>query len=313
MLLWFTSVLRTKYKPGFGSRELDVGRFRVGPFLPRIECLAQLGLHRFRVEVAGDAEDDVVGINVLLVPVQQVLAGDRGNRRVLGNAGVRIVLAVGDDAAFAMHDGIHVVVAARNFRVHLLLRQFQLVRPELGIVQQVEKHIEHGIEVALQAVERNRSRVRLVVGFDLGRARFQEVVHLIAGLGLGAAGAPDLAVEIGEPGLVRRFGDRAATDARGRIDQRQLVVLLEKDHHAVGQLNADRLLGREGRQRGRLNLVPGFDLGGREGGEQQNKSRKWPARNGTRREPQILRLRARPTRKSGGSERPRGRSAQDDK
>src|ERR1019366_1903229 len=62
------------------------------------------------------------------------------------------------------------------------------------------------------------------------KSPLQEVVHLIAGLRLAAAGAPDLAIEIGEPGLVRRFGDRAAADARRRVDQRQLMVFLKKDH-----------------------------------------------------------------------------------
>src|ERR1019366_7377980 len=118
MLVWFTSALRTKYKPGFGWVNLmsgvlasgpfchesnawrsvasiafaskspvmpkmmllgctycwcqfrsDGGRLGLRSFLPRIECLAQRGFHRFRVEVAGDAEDDVVGMHVLLVPV----------------------------------------------------------------------------------------------------------------------------------------------------------------------------------------------------------------------------------------------------
>ncbi len=98
-----------------------------------------------------------------------------------------------------------------------------------------------------------RGRVRLIVGFDLGGTRFEEVVHLVAGFGLGAAGAPDVAVEIGQAGLVgSRFIDGAAANSCDRADQRQLMVGLKEDHHAVRQLNASRLLRRECRQRRRL-------------------------------------------------------------
>ena len=89
-----------------------------------------------------------------------------------------------------MHDGAYVVVAARDAGVHLLLGELQLVVAKLGIVQQVEIHLEHRVEVALQAVERDGGRVGLIVGFDLGGAGLEEIVHLVAGLGLGAAGAP---------------------------------------------------------------------------------------------------------------------------
>ena len=259
MLLWFTSVLLHEvHSPGLGSVNLMSGALRRRSFRPRLEGLAQLGFHRLGIEVAGDAEDDVVGINVLLVPVQQVLAGDRGNGRVLRHARVRIVLAVGDDRGSRDARWSRRRRCGARCRVHLLLGELQLVVAELGIVQQIEKHLEHGIEVALQAVERDGGRVGLIVGFDLGGARLQEVVHLIAGLGLGAAGAPDLAVEIGEAGLVGGLGDGAAANARGRGDQRQLVIGLQEDHHAVGQLNASRLLRLERRQRRRLNLVPGL-------------------------------------------------------
>ena len=80
-------------------------------------------------------------------------------------------------------------------------------------MQQVEIHVEHGIEVALQTVQRDRGRIGAVAGFDLGGARLEEVVHLVAGLGLGAAGAPDVAVERDQSDLGGRFRDRAAANA----------------------------------------------------------------------------------------------------
>ncbi len=74
MLLWFTSDLSTGIAR-LGLGELDVRRLRRRTFRPRLEGLAQLGFHRLGIEVAGDAEDDVVGMDVLLMPVEQILHG----------------------------------------------------------------------------------------------------------------------------------------------------------------------------------------------------------------------------------------------
>jgi len=111
MVLWFTSLLLMKYSR-LGLGELDVRLLGLRPFLPRAKRLLQPGLHRLGIEVSGDAEDDVVGIDILLVPVQQVLTRDRRNCGVLGNSRVGVVFAVRDNAAFAMDDGLYVIVAA---------------------------------------------------------------------------------------------------------------------------------------------------------------------------------------------------------
>ena len=75
--------------------------------------------------------------------------------------------------------------------------------------------------------------VGAAAGFDLGGADFEEVVELVAGLGLGAAGAPDFAVDVDRPVFVGRLVDRTATDAGRAVNQRQFVILLQEDHHAV--------------------------------------------------------------------------------
>ena len=181
------------------------------------------------------------------MPVQQILAGDRSHGSVLRNAGVGIVFAVGDDDALAMNDGADVIVAAGDGGVHLGLGELQLVVAELGIVQQVEVDLEDGVEVALETVERDAGGVRLIVGLDLGGVSFEEVVHLVAGFGLGSTGAPDFAVEIGESGLVGGLGDGASTNAGGGVDQRKLVVGLQEDDHAVRELHASRFWRSEGR------------------------------------------------------------------
>src|ERR1700684_3610040 len=70
--------------------------FRNGwTFGPRVECGAQLGFHRGAIEVSTNAENNVVGMHVLAVPVHQILSRYRGHRRVFGLAGVGIVGAVG--------------------------------------------------------------------------------------------------------------------------------------------------------------------------------------------------------------------------
>ena len=119
-----------------------------------------------------------------------------------GNARVGIVLAVREDAALAMHNRVYAVVAAGDAGVHLVLRQLQLVLAKLRIVQQVEKHLEDGVEVALQAIERDRWSSRL------GR-RFQSLRRAPPGSrpsgrrsSFRPAGAPDVTVEIDQPGLL---------------------------------------------------------------------------------------------------------------
>src|SRR5258708_39918771 len=48
---------------------------------------------------------------------------------------------------------------------------------------------------------------------------------------------------------------RAAADAGGAADERQLVVFHEEDDHAVSELNALRLLDLHGVERGRLDVA----------------------------------------------------------
>ena len=189
------------------------------------------------------------------MPFEQVLAGDGRYGRVFRNARIRIVFAIGEDEA--SRDGRWTSTSSlrREMPVNICsLGELNFVVAKLRVVQQVEVNVEYGVEVALQAIQRNGGRVRLIVGFDLRGADFEEVVHLVAGLGLCAAGTPDLAVDVGESGLGCRLGDRAAANASGRADQRQFVVGLEEDDHAVRELNARRLGRRKRRQWRRLSL-----------------------------------------------------------
>src|SRR5581483_3399398 len=174
-----------------------------------------------RIEVADDAHDDVVRVHVLLVKGGQVFAGDGVNRVVFRLAAVRIVGAVSDARRKPVHDGAHLVVAARNAALHARFGQVDLVLAEGGIAQQLDGELEDVFEILLQAGKRNRGGDRAGGGLDARGARFELVVHLVAGQARGAALPPRRAVDVHHAGL--RVGDLgvAAADADGAVNQRQ--------------------------------------------------------------------------------------------
>src|ERR1039458_3645051 len=172
------------------------------------------------------------------------------------------------------------VMAAGDAVAFFLLGDVDFFGAELRVLQDVDEGLEYVVEVSLEAGEVDRGGVRTAAGFHLGRADFEEVVELITGLGLGAAGAPDLTVNIHEAGFVGRLVDRAAADAGSAVDQRQFMILLQKDHHAVRKLNTLGLLRLESGQGRNGNLLPACGLcrclgNGRKGrgGEQQCESK----------------------------------------
>src|SRR5262249_2502376 len=97
---------------GFRRGDVDFGlrgRRSLGPIT---ESFAELGFHAGGIEVADDTEDDVVGMNVLVVPVDQVLTSDGVDGRVFFLARVRIPGAVGELYGLAAGDLGNFVVAA---------------------------------------------------------------------------------------------------------------------------------------------------------------------------------------------------------
>src|SRR5207253_2951917 len=84
----------------------------------------------------------------------------------------------------------------------------------------------------------------------------QKVVELIASPVLGAARAPDLTVDLRQARLRRGFIACTPPDTRCAFDQGQLVIFLEKDHHAVRQLHAARFLGMKSGKRRDVDLAP---------------------------------------------------------
>ena len=130
--------------------------------------------------------------------------------------------------------------------------------------------------------QERRGRIRAAAGFDVGSLGFEQVVHGVAVHFGGAAGAPCLPVEVDQAGLGRVFVARAAGDQDRAVDERQLVVFLEKDDDAVLEFDALGLLRLEFVQRGDGDFFPGFVLlgGGGEGdGEGEEEGEEWgPAR-----------------------------------
>ena len=177
-----------------------------------------------------------------------------------------ILRAVGQLRGLAAGDAIDVVVAAGDGVEIFLLRQVKLVGAEFRIAQQVVEDLEDVVEIGLQAGQGNGGGIGVAVGLDFGGADFEIVIQLIAGLRLGAAGAPDFAVDVEQAGLGRGLGAGAAANAGDAVDQRQFVVLLQEDDHAVGQDDAFGLLGMKGGKRRNIDLLPVGGLGGRRSG-----------------------------------------------
>ena len=261
---------------GLGGMGLD---FRLGnrrSFGQTGEGVLQFLFHRSGIEVATDADDHVVGVDVFLMPGEQVIALDRLERGVLHLASVRIVGTVGKLGGLARGNRAGIVVAAGDRLGILLLGEVELVGAEFGIVNQIENDLEHVVEIVLEAGPSEGGRVNAAAGFDLGGAALEVIVHLIAGLGFRAAGAPDIAIELDETDLLRRFVTRSTANADGAVNQREFVIFLQENHQAVGQLDALGLSRMEGRQSGNGNLLPFGSLGVREGqcAEKQHHQRK---------------------------------------
>src|SRR5579871_2524676 len=107
---------------------------KIGAFRPGVKGRVQLGFHGRGIEVSADAENDLVGMNVLAVPIDQILARNGRDGGVLGFAGVRIVPAIGENGGLASGNLADIVVAPRNCVVGLLLREIELVGAKLGVL-----------------------------------------------------------------------------------------------------------------------------------------------------------------------------------
>src|SRR3954453_18755015 len=129
------------------------------------------------------------------------------------------------------------------------------------MLQYVDERFEYVIEIALETGKTDGGGVRASARLDLGCAYFQEVIELVAGLRLRAAGSPDFAVDVDQADLARGLIDRSAANARSSADHGQLMIFLQEDDHAVRKFDAFGLLRLERGQRTNRNLLPAGSLG----------------------------------------------------
>ena len=195
------------------------------------------------------------------MPCLQVVHGDRADGGELWLAGVGTAGPVDQLGRLAAGDSAFIIVAAHDPGGHLLLRQLQLLRAELGMKKQV-----HGKRENL--IPREGCGIHIAAGLDVRRLGFEQVVEGVAAQLGCAAGAPCLTVEADQPRLGRILVARAAGNRHRAGDERQLVILLQEEHDAVFQFNALGLVGLEVVQLRDGDQLPGLGLLGGESGWQ---------------------------------------------
>ncbi len=217
---------------GIGRKVLFGKRRTLGPIR---EGLLQFRFHGSRIEIAYDPEDDVVGMHIGVVPLDQVLLGDGGDGRVLRIAAVGIVGPVGEPRDLAPDDAVDVIVAPRNRVECIALGKLEFIGAKRRILQQVHEDFEDIVKVALQARPADGGGINAAASFDFGGAGFEVVVELIAGLRFRSACAPDFSVHVGQADFASRFEPGTTANAGDAINQRQLMIFLQEDDHAVGK------------------------------------------------------------------------------
>ena len=247
---------------GFGFGGFELGAFKGWAACEWAEGGAQLGFHGGGVEVARDGNDHVVGDEGAAVPCLEVGKGDCGDGGKLRLAGVGAGGAVGELDGFAVCEAAGVVVAAGDAGVHLLPGELELFGLEGGVQQKLDAGGEDGVEVALEAGPAQAGGGETAAGFDAGGFGFELVVKLIAIDLCGSAGAPGLPVQADQADLGGRLVAAAAPDEDAAIDERQLVIFLEKEDESVGQLDPLWLAGMEGAERRDGDPGPGLGLTG---------------------------------------------------
>ena len=146
-----------------------------------------------------DADDHVVGMDVCACA-----RSSKSSRLTASHGGVLRLARVGivrrrmrSLSDFAAGDGGRVVVAAGDGFFKLALRPVSILSARnSGSRRRSRTTLKTSSKSALRQDQRNRGGIAVAVGFHFGGVGFEVVVHLIAGLRLCAAGAPDFAINI---------------------------------------------------------------------------------------------------------------------
>ncbi len=137
-----------------------------------------------------------------MVPVEQILAGDGCNGRIFGDARIRIVRAIDELCGFASRDPSTSSLRREMASKYSFCARSILSARNSGSRSRSSNTLKTSSKSSFRHEKRDGRGIGTAVGFDLGGADFEKVVELIAGLRLGAAGAPDFAVDIEHARLV---------------------------------------------------------------------------------------------------------------
>ena len=204
-----------------------------GAAWPGGQSRAELGFHRFYIEIPDDAEDHIIRMNVALMPVEQILARRGRDGGVLRDASVGSIRAVNQFGCFAKSDIEWIVITARNAGVDLIFRQRDFVFTELRLQKQLDEHGQDFVQVLFEAVPVHGEELGPSGCFHFCGPGLEEVIELIAGLTLCAAGAPRLAKNLHQARFFARLVAGGAANLGRAANQGQFMVLEQKNHQAV--------------------------------------------------------------------------------
>jgi hypothetical protein len=195
-------------------------------------------------------------MNVSLVPIDQILASDGCDGRVFGLTRVGIVRSIGELGGFACRNFSDLVVAARDAVVGLASAPMSsLSARNSGCCSRSAK--------TLKTSSKSPFRQDKLMVVESGRHRFPLWRRALRGSRrvdrrFGISFRP--CARLRRTDRPARFGGgfvaRSAANARRAVDQRQFMIFLQEDHHAVGELNALGLRRMETRQSRNRNLLP---------------------------------------------------------
>ncbi|HKF57798.1 MAG TPA: hypothetical protein VKJ45_20235, partial [Blastocatellia bacterium] len=240
----------------FGPVKGQLGFSGCRTFGPRVKGLAEPGFHDFGIEIADNAKEQVVRMNIAAVPVDEIFAADGSDSGVLRNASIGRIRAVDELRSFAKSNLKGAVVAPGDSGVQLGLGYSYFVRPEFGVAKKLAIDFEDVIKIFLEAIPGDGNEIGATTRLDFGGEGFQMIVELIASPGFGAAGPPGLPVYLNQTDLISRLVAGTATDLSDAPDERQFVVFLEEEDHTVVELNALGHLRMKRMKRPRRDLFP---------------------------------------------------------
>ncbi len=182
---------------------VDLGesrRFQAG-CRPVSERGLDLADHLPGVEIAPDGKPHVVGMEIILVKSDDVIAINGVDGGILGLAGIGAPAAIDQFAELAVGDLADVVVAPGDVGTGIDLGQFDLLRVEHGPAQDVGHDRQHLVQVLLEHGDMDRAAFAVDAGLDGRGHGFQLAVDPVPGKPLGAAGAQHRAGKGGQTRL----------------------------------------------------------------------------------------------------------------